>query len=165
MIISINVDKLESNKKLFTDEAYDSLINMIQDTNNELYAYNIDKTYIGVAKNKKAEMLLKVHRELILLNQIPAAEYTADNSDVEDMQDVFIDFRFESMFQSDHSTYKKFFTQFMSGNGIYAPLKSGQYIKITPNKLKKCRKTSIHNQDYILPDRWIKYAKIIKNDE
>lgn len=165
MVISINKDKLEVNKKLFTDEAYTALLKMIEDSDNKLYAYNIDKNHIGVAKNPKDQMLLKVHRELIILNEIPARQYDAAHSDVSDMSDVYIDFRFERLFQNDHAMYIKYFQQYMSGKGIYAPLKNGQYIKITPTLLKKTKKETIHNQDYILPNTWIKYAKIIKSKD
>jgi len=55
----------------------------------------------------------------------------------------------------------KFLAAFMYGDGVYAKF-DNHYIHISQNYIKKASKPK--SGDLVLPDNWIKFAKIIKDN-
>ncbi len=96
---------------------------------------------------------------LALLNEIPHTQYDQYHSSEGKFKGTLVDFRFELLFRNDRDAYKKFLTSFLYGNGVYAEFQ-GHYIHITPTEIRRAPRPGPN--DLILPDNWVKIAKIIK---
>ncbi len=121
------------------------------DKNSKILLYNLLKEY---EREKKNDTIKK------LLDEIPHVEFDSAHSSQAKFKDTLIDFRFQLLFRNDKEAYKKFLTAFLYGDGVFAKFQdhfiliNNKYIKKVPPPKKQ--------EDLILPNNWIKVAKIIK---
>ena len=166
MIIKINIDKIKSKGKASFDKLwYSALTSMIKDTNNQLYSDGIvdDKFYL-VSTNKQNPVLLRVPTSLTILDQIPHTSYQPSDSDAKQFKDKYVDFRFQLLFAGHPEQYKRFFNAYSRGEGVFALLSTGVYIRIKPNSITKVTKSKITDASLILPKQWKKHIKVISKD-
>ena len=96
-----------------------------------------------------------------LINEIPHTGFDSAHSAETKFKDTLVDFRFQFVFRDDKEAYKKFLMAFMYGDGVYAKF-DNHYIHISQNYIKKTSKPK--SGDLVLPDNWIKFAKIIRDN-
>lgn len=162
MIIQINKDKLNANKNKMDKLWLRILIDMIQKTDNNLFVINSDSKFYNVSFDQYNPVILRIPKTLTIISEIPHTEYSQKTSQQRKFQNVLIDFRFELLFQGNKQAYKKFYSAYMFGDGVYAPFQ-GHYILITQDKLKK--QNPPKDSDLILPKNWLKFARIVDETE